>query len=38
MRVRAVAGDVQTMVSGTVVGCASYTKSKDLTDAIVVIV
>lgn len=38
MKVRAVAGDVQTMVSGTVVGCASYTRLKDLTDVIVVIV
>lgn len=38
MKVRAVAGDAQTMVSGTVVGCASYTRLKDLTDATVVIV
>lgn len=38
MKVKAVAGDVQIMANGTVIGCASYIKLKDLTDAIVVIV
>lgn len=38
MKVRAVAGDVQTMVNGTVVGCASCTRLRDLTDVTVVIV
>lgn len=38
MKVRVVAGDAQTMVSGTVIGCASYIKLKDLMGVIVVIV
>lgn len=38
MKVRVVAGDAQTMVNGTAVGCVSYIKLKDSTDVIVVIV